>query len=91
MKITKIAEKIKESFKSLTKGIDIYISNIDNDVQSLKIYNKKILIINPNLIEYNGLKLLDALINLNVDNESVSNKIEKAKELFNKGIVESYT
>lgn len=91
VKITKIAEKIKESFKSLTKGIDIYTSNIDNDVQSLKIYNKKILIINPDLIEHNGLKLLDALINLNVDNESVSNKIEKAKELFNKGIVESYT
>ena len=91
VKITEIAEKIKKSFKSLTKGIDIYTSNIDNDVQSLKIYNKKILIINPNLIEYNGLKLLDALINLNVDNESVSNKIEKAKELFNKKIVESYT
>ena len=91
VKITKIAEKIKESFKSLTKGIDIYKSNIDNDVQSLKIYNKKILIINPDLIEHNGLKLLDALINLNVDNESVSNKIEKAKELFDKGIVESYT
>ena len=91
VKITEIAEKIKKSFKSLTKGIDIYTSNIDNDVQSLKIYNKKILIINPNLIEYNGLKLLDALINLNVDNESVSNKIEKAKELFDEGIVESYT
>ena len=93
VKITNIAEKIKEKelFTSLTKGIDIYTSNIDNDVQSLKIYNKKILIINPNLIEYNGLKLLDALINLNVDNESVSNKIEKAKELFDEGIVESYT
>ena len=91
VKITEIAEKIKKSFKSLTKGIDIYTSNIDNDVQSLKIYNKKILIINPDLIEHNGLKLLDALINLNVDNESVSNKIEKAKELFNKKIVESYT
>lgn len=91
VKITNVAEKIKESFKSLTKGIDIYKSNIDNDVQSLKIYNKKILIINPGLIEHNGLKLLDALINLNVDNESVSNKIEKAKELFDEGIVESYT
>lgn len=91
VEITNIAEKIKKLFTSLTKGIDIYTSNIDNDVQSLKIYNKKILIINPNLIEHNGLKLLDALINLNVDNESVSNKIEKAKELFNKKIVERYT
>lgn len=95
VEITNIAEKIKELFTSLIKGIDIYTSNIDNDVQSLKIYNKKILIINPDLIEHNGLKLLDALINLNVDNESVSNKIEKAKELFNKKIdkkiVESYT
>lgn len=93
VKITNVAEKIKEKklFTSLTKGIDIYTSNINNDVQSLKIYNKKILIINPDLIEHNALKLLDALINLNVDNESVSNKIEKAKELFDKGIVESYT
>ena len=81
----------KNSLESLFKDVIIYKSNVDNDIKSIKIYNQRILVIGDNILDQSEFKLFDALINLNVDNETAQNKIQKAKEFVNDNIVEKYT
>ena len=81
----------KDSFNELFSNLIIYKSGIDNDIRSLKIYNKRILIIGDNIPEKSKFKILDAIINLSVDVELPENKIRRAKEFFNSKIIEGYT
>ena len=81
----------KDSFKKLFDNLIIYKSGVDNDIRSLKIYNKRILIIGNNIPEKSKFKILDAIINLSVDVELPENKIRRAKEFFNSKIIEGYT
>lgn len=81
----------KDSFNELFSNLIIYKSGIDNDVRSLKIYNKRILIIGDNIPEKSKFKILDAIMNLSVDVELPENKIRRAKEFFNSKIIEGYT
>ena len=60
----------KNSLESLFKDVIIYNSNVDNDIKSIKIYNQRILVIGDNILDQSEFKLFDALINLNVDNET---------------------
>ena len=79
------------TIRRLFSNLIIYKSGIDNDVRSLKIYNKRILIIGDNIPEKSKFKILDAIMNLSVDAESPENKIRRAKEFFNSKIIEEYT